>query len=105
MKIRNPFEESEEYPELTSLIDMMFLLLIFFLLTTSFEQDKSQKTIEVELPLAKNSHPVVNNASVYIGISRSGDFTINNSQYDKQQVFEELKAQISASQDSVVIIY
>jgi biopolymer transport protein ExbD len=105
MKIRNPFEESEEYPELTSLIDMMFLLLIFFLLTTSFEQDKSQKTIEVELPLAKNSHPVVNNASVYIGISRSGDFTINNSQYDKQQVFEELKAQISASHDSVVIIY
>jgi biopolymer transport protein ExbD len=105
MKIRDPFMESEENLELTSLIDVMFLLLIFFLLTTSFEQNKTQNVIDVELPLAQHSRPLLTSTPVYIGIDARGLYTIGNNKLDRKDVYEELKAQISIAQDSTVVIY
>ena len=104
MKIRDPFDESIEYPELTSLIDVMFLLLIFFLLTTSFEHEKTRNIIEMKLPLAQHSHPLVKNEAVCVGIDANGNYTIENKQFDKQHVFEELKARVNNSHDSTVVI-
>lgn len=106
MKIRNPFEsDSEEYPELTTLIDVMFLLLIFFLLTTSFDQDQKQNIIEIELPLAQQTRkPVIKNQPVYVMINKSGDYIIDNNHFDRRHIFEELKAQVARSADSLVVI-
>lgn len=104
MNIRDPFDESIEYPELTSLIDVMFLLLIFFLLTTSFEHEKTQKIIEMEMPLSQHSRPLVKTDAIYVGIDAKGNYTIENNQFDKQHVFEELKARINNSHDSTVVI-
>lgn len=106
MKIRNPFDSDlDEYPELTTLIDVMFLLLIFFLLTTSFERKQEQSVIEVELPLAQhNQKPVINNQPVYLTIDKVGSYSIENNHFDKRHIFEELKAQIANSADSLVVI-
>jgi biopolymer transport protein ExbD len=106
MKIRNPFESDlDEYPELTSLIDVMFLLLIFFLLTTSFDRNKEQTVIDVELPLAQHTQkPVIKDQPVYITVDKLGNYSIEKNHYDKKQIFEELKAQIASSADSLVVI-
>jgi biopolymer transport protein ExbD len=106
MKIRNPFDSDlDEYPELTSLIDVMFLLLIFFLLTTSFEKKSEQKTIEIELPLARfDQKPVIKNQPVYITIDKQGHYSIEKNHFDKSHIFEELKARIASSADSLVVV-
>jgi biopolymer transport protein ExbD len=106
MMIRDPFDnEPDEYPELTTLIDVMFLLLIFFLLTTSFDRNKEQTEIDIELPLAQNTQkPVIKNQPVYLTVDKSGSYSIKNVHYDKKQIFEELRAQVSNSADSLVVI-
>ncbi len=106
MMIRDPFDnESDEYPELTTLIDVMFLLLIFFLLTTSFDRNKQQTEIDIELPLAQHTQkPVIKNQPVYIAIDKQGSYSIKNVHYDKKQIFEELRAQVANSADSLVVI-
>ncbi|MEE8169004.1 MAG: biopolymer transporter ExbD [Phycisphaerae bacterium] len=42
--------------ELTPLIDMVFLLLIFFLVATTFQQ--AEREMQVALPFAKSSGPI-----------------------------------------------
>ena len=58
MNIKNPIKESDFFPELTPLIDVMFLLLVFFMLTTTFEREDVHKAVDIELPQAKQSSKV-----------------------------------------------
>lgn len=61
---------------LTPLIDVVFLLLIFFMVTTSF---KSETDIKLELPQVSESKRDVQEKSLRILISRSGQYSINGS--------------------------
>jgi biopolymer transport protein ExbD len=69
-----------EDPEisLTGLIDVVFLLLIFFMVSTSFEH---QAVLKVDLPEAKNvSAPVDQPNSFELVIDQSGQFYLNDRQ-------------------------
>lgn len=48
--------DSEVRLDLTPIIDMVFLLLIFFLVATTFAQ--AEREIEVALPVARNAEPL-----------------------------------------------
>jgi len=71
---------SQEDPEisLTSLIDVVFLLLIFFMVSTTFEH---QAVLKVDLPEAKNvSTPVDQPNSFELVIDQNGRFYLNDRQ-------------------------
>ena len=59
---------------LTSLIDVVFLLLIFFMVTTTFER---QARLRIELPEASDEPSVVQTQAVEIAISADGRFYVN----------------------------
>ncbi|MEO1421407.1 MAG: biopolymer transporter ExbD, partial [Pseudomonadota bacterium] len=68
-----------EKPEvnLTSLIDVVFLLLVFFMVTTSFQRESS---VSIQLPEA-SSDPVevpVDREVLEITITADGQFFVNN---------------------------
>jgi biopolymer transport protein ExbD len=103
MKFSN---ESKKGPRLnmTSLIDVVFLLLIFFMVTTTFEK---QAKLKIELPEANKK--VNNQASqqIVISISQKGAIYLNNnellnSQYES--IATSLKALITDEQRPTVII-
>ncbi len=56
MRIRDPHSESEEPINLMPLIDMVFLLLIFFLVATSFAQEERDQ--RVKLPVTSSPEPL-----------------------------------------------
>ncbi len=76
MKIeRSP--QTELSINLTPLIDVVFLLLIFFMVTTSFQ---SETDIQLELPQVSESNAEPDKASIRIIISRAGEYLVNDKQ-------------------------
>ena len=79
-------DENKQGPKLnmTSLIDVVFLLLIFFMVTTTFEK---QAKLKIELPEATEKIQTNAKEQIVISISQKGGIYLNNnellnSQYD-----------------------
>jgi len=84
-----PDGEDEPEVNLTPLIDVVFLLLIFFMVSTTFEH---QSRIQIELPEATASPDEIEEESIEIIIDAQGRYFI-----DEQQVVNtELKTLKSA---------
>ena len=77
MNLRRSATEDPEI-SLTGLIDVVFLLLIFFMVSTSFEH---QAVLKVDLPEAKNvSNPVDHPISFELVIDPNGQIYLNDRQ-------------------------
>jgi len=76
MKFHN---DSNPGPKLnmTSLIDVVFLLLIFFMVTTTFEK---QAKLKIQLPEATEKINAQSQEQVVISISQKGSIYINNNE-------------------------
>ena len=84
-----PGGEDEPEVNLTPLIDVVFLLLIFFMVSTTFEQ---QSRIQIELPEATASPEEIEEESIEIIIDAQGRYFIG----EEQVVNTELKTLKSA---------
>jgi biopolymer transport protein ExbD len=77
MKLRAKKTEDPEI-SLTSLIDVVFLLLIFFMVSTTFER---QAVLKIDLPEASNvSHPENQPDSFELVIDPKGQYYLNDRQ-------------------------
>ena len=77
MKLRASSPEDPEI-SLTSLIDVVFLLLIFFMVSTTFER---QAVLKVDLPEAKNvTNPENQPDSFELVIDQNGQYYLNDRQ-------------------------
>ena len=99
-------DENNPSPKLnmTSLIDVVFLLLIFFMVTTTFEK---QAKLTIELPEATEEIKTQLSQKIVISISQKGSIYINNnellnSQYDS--ISTSIKAMIKGDEIPPVII-
>lgn len=77
MKFRRSRRRREDIEiNLTSLIDVVFILLLFFVVTTTFTRETA---LHVELPQAVNGAPEENPPKrLDIAISADGNYAINN---------------------------
>lgn len=84
----------------TSLIDVLFLLLIFFMISTTF---LSTPAIKLELPKAKNADPVRQNPLV-IYIDRDGRTFLNDEPIDLALLGAALRGKLAENVDKAVIL-
>ena len=73
MKLHNK-QKKDLAVNITPLIDVVFLLLIFFMVSTSFTRETQ---IEIELPKATGNALDVENTVVEISIDAEGNFYVN----------------------------
>ncbi len=85
---------------LTSLIDIVFLLLIYFLLTTNFMVDEG---IKIKLPQAKASKPQVEE-SITIYVDQAGKSYLNDQETTIGDLFKRLKEMIGTNKDKLVVV-
>ena len=76
---------------LTPLIDVVFLLLIFFMVSTTFDQ---QSKLKLELPESSAKAEAQQAGTIVIGIDAKGRFFINDRQLVNSQ-FKTLKMALS----------
>ncbi len=94
---RKPYEIQTP---LTSLIDIVFMLLIYFLLTTNFLVDEG---ISIKLPQAKAAAPQTQQ-EITIYVDRDGRAFIMNKEVPLDILFKEIKKMIGSDKDRLVVI-
>jgi biopolymer transport protein ExbD len=77
MNFRAQENEDEPRIDLTSLIDVVFILLIFFMVTTTFDR---QSELKVELPQASSEIEPTPEEPIRLVIDADGRFFINGSE-------------------------
>ena len=72
-KNKNPFKRGEDDIDLTSLIDVVFLIIIFFMVASTFE--KKEELFDITLPKAESSeaHEVLREAHIIL-ITKDGEY-------------------------------
>ena len=85
---------------LTSLIDIVFLLLIYFLLTTNFMVDEG---IKIKLPQAKAAAPQTQQ-EITVYVDREGRGYLMNEELPMDRLFRRLKEMIGNDKDRLVVI-
>ena len=85
---------------LTSLIDIVFMLLIYFLLTTNFMVDEA---IKVQLPQADASSPQVHKELV-VTVDARGQTWVGQDRVPENELFTAIKTALAQRQRKSVII-
>ena len=88
-------DSEEDYSlQLTSLIDVVFLLLIFFMVSTSFVD--FTRRLDIELPEAKSSAEVVEKKSFLIEVGVKKRISLNGKTVLLDDLENELKAGVES---------
>lgn len=85
---------------LTSLIDIVFLLLVYFLLTTNFMVDEG---IDIKLPQAEASKPQTQE-EITIYVDAHGRAFLENREVPLNELFKRLQKKIGTAQNRLVVI-
>lgn len=85
---------------LTSLIDIVFLLLIYFLLTTNFMVEEG---IKIKLPQARASAPQTEEV-ITVYVDQEGRAFIENREVSIEVLFDRLKEMIGVHKDKLVVV-
>ena len=85
---------------LTSLIDIVFMLIIYFLLTTNFMVDEG---IKIKLPQARAAAPQTRQ-EITVYVDREGRTFLKNRQIPQDMLFKELKKMIGGQKDRLVVV-
>lgn len=85
---------------LTSLIDIVFLLLVYFLLTTNFMVDEG---IDVKLPQAQASKQQTQ-VEITVYVDEQGRTFLANKQFSLNELFNRLKTLLAKSDNGLVVI-
>ena len=97
-------EEDRLEVNLTPLIDVVFLLLIFFMVTTTFNQ---QAELRVDLPEASSEEQSLEVVPIEITIDKSGAYFVNGNglvNNEAATLFQSLQKIVSDDKDRGVII-
>lgn len=85
---------------LTSLIDIVFLLLIYFLLTTNFMVDEG---IDVKLPKANAAKPQTQE-EITLYVDADGNAYLSNQKVTLGELFDRLRGIVEKNKDQLVVI-
>jgi len=85
---------------LTSLIDIVFLLLIYFLLTSNFV---TQQAIDIQLPQVDMETPAIEQL-VVITVDRQGDFYVADTLVGEQELAQQVRLGLAGAERPEVVI-
>ncbi len=85
---------------LTSLIDIVFLLLVYFLLTTNFMVDEG---MDIRLPKAQASRPQVNQ-EVIVYIDKDGKTFLQEKEVGLEELSHRVSYLLSQAMEKIVVV-
>jgi biopolymer transport protein ExbD len=92
---------SGQAPNLTPLIDIVFLLLVFFMLTAHFVRDEG---LPIDLPEAASAVSLEQKEPLEIAISSSGQVTISGEQILSELLVEKVSSLLSSRDEKRIVI-
>ncbi len=104
MSIRARMAEEDEDINMTSLLDVMFILVIFFLVTTTFKQKEDDR--RVELPVDQRNQAISNKAGdvVKVNIRKSGAYVIMGEPVSEEEVEKTMQTAVQKRPELKVMV-
>lgn len=93
-------EEEEAVIDMTPMLDIVFIMLIFFIVTTSFVKEAG---IEVNKPKAANQTQQ-KSANIFIAIKANGDIHMDKRRVDIELVGSTIEKLLAEQPSDVIII-
>ncbi|WP_111979946.1 ExbD/TolR family protein [Algibacillus agarilyticus] len=93
-------EEEDAAIDMTPMLDIVFIMLIFFIVTTSFVKEAG---IEVDKPKANNSKAEPK-ANIFIAINDKGEIWMDKRQVDIERVRANVEKMLAEQNTDVVIV-
>lgn len=87
--------------EITPLVDVVFLLLIFFLLTATYVKNPN---LDISLPKASLSQATNQKRDLSIAVKKDGEIRYDNQEISVEKLEGILRAEYSENQDMVIVI-
>jgi len=92
--------QEEAQIDMTPMLDIVFIMLIFFIVTASFVKESG---ITVDKPIAETAEKRPK-ANIFIGIDNSGDIYMLKNKIDKDAVKAGLEDMLLENPESTVVI-
>lgn len=88
---------------LTPLIDVVFLLLIFFLVATKFAEE--ERELDLPLPEASEAQPLISRpAELFVNINADGEYIVSGRKLSRDELQRVLVQAATANPDRVSVI-
>ncbi|MEX0744973.1 MAG: biopolymer transporter ExbD [Phycisphaeraceae bacterium] len=87
-QIKRRLSQKVDTPDLTPMVDCVFLLLIFFMVATTFVEES--QLFEVELPRADEAD-VEEEGVLTIVVTREGRFSVGEEEVDRRSLFRTIR--------------
>ena len=87
--------------DLTPMLDVVFIMLIFFIVTASFVKEQG---IELNRPDSSDAPPNEESVSVVVGVSENGEIMMEGRRIDIRAVRANIQRKLAESADAPVII-
>ena len=97
---KRSYKQEEAQVDLTPMLDIVFIMLIFFIVTSSFVKESG---IDVERPKASNI-VVQKEAGIFVAITSSNDIYIDKQMVDEAQVQARLESLLNESPSRSLVI-
>ena len=94
-------EEQEADVDMTPMLDIVFILLIFFIVTTSFVKEEG---LLINRPKAKNSPPQENIPTVVVQISDTGQTKFNGRLVDIERLSARIESFLATNNTNSAIV-
>lgn len=98
---RNRIDENLPQPMLSPMIDMIFLLLVFFIVSTMYMVEI--KTIPIKMPTAAHTQTVTKSTFV-VTVKQDGTIYLDDDKIDLPTLCENAKGQLVVDENFAVII-
>ena len=103
MRFRNTATSPEAEIDLAPMIDVVFLLLIFFIVTWNFARFETE--LDVSVPVAEEgADPQRTVGEIIVNIRKDGTIVVNAVELSEDDLFQRLKAISEVYKDQAVIL-
>ena len=85
-------EDQDDRADLVPLIDCVFLVLLFYVIASTFSEETPSSMFKVELPKAKETAVRAPEDTVTISVSRTGQFAVGDEIIPDDQLWSRLEA-------------
>jgi biopolymer transport protein ExbD len=102
MRLEQDEHEEDFAPNLTPLIDVVFLLLVFFLAATTFSKEEVE--LDLELPQSSHGSAAEDQKPVVIVVGKDGELFVDGRSVTLEALKQKLAAAARRNKDQEVLI-
>lgn len=104
MRVSRPYMRERPSVNVTPLVDMMFILIIFFLVTTQFQQE--ERDIQVNLPETRTGETLSSAARslIVINVRRNGNYVIRDKIMSPDELRDLIVQAVARNPDQKVLV-